>query len=142
VHCRFVSLAPGQQRNVAVYVMHLLLDSAVLLYIAKPLLELWLGWSQTAAEVATGEVAFMYLVACYTLELTWRRRIDTMLAIHHIGTIAIVVAYAGELPVRGCVPRSGRAACGASGSVAPLARDRPCGCAHAPHRRIARCPPC
>lgn len=99
IHRRFIALAPGQQRNVAVYVTHLLLDTLYLGYCCQAMLELWLGWTETTAEVLVGEVCFTYIVACYMLELTWRRRIDTMLAIHHIGTITIILMYAGEFAV-------------------------------------------
>jgi hypothetical protein len=74
IHRRFVQLAPGQQRNVAVYVTHLLLDTLVLAYVSRPMLELWSGAIETTAAVRTGMVGFTYIVACYALELTWRRR--------------------------------------------------------------------
>jgi hypothetical protein len=99
VHRRFVSLHAGQQRNVALYLTHLVLDTAVLLYVFQPMIELWLGLTETVAEVKSGMWGFTYLVACYVLELTWRRSIDTMLAIHHTGTIIIILLYAGELTV-------------------------------------------
>jgi hypothetical protein len=62
-------------------------------------MELWFGLTETVAEVQTGMWGFTYLVACYTLELTWRRSIGTMLAVHHLGTITIILLYAGELTV-------------------------------------------
>lgn len=99
IHRRFNSLAAGQQRNVALYLTHLVLDTAALAYVIKPSVELWLGLTETVAEVQTGLWCFTYLVACYALELTWRRSIDTMLAIHHVGTITIILLYAGELTV-------------------------------------------
>jgi hypothetical protein len=46
---------------------------------------------------------FTYLVACYALELTWRRSIDTMLAIHHISTIFIITLFSGEFTVSASV---------------------------------------
>lgn len=99
IHRRFVSLAAGQQRNVSLYLTHLLLDTVALAYVFQPMIELWLGLTETVAEVQAGMWGFTYLVACYTLELTWRRSIDTMLAIHHVGTITIILLYAGELTV-------------------------------------------
>lgn len=99
IHRRFVSLHAGQQRNVALYLTHLVLDTAALLFVFQPMIELWLGLTETVAEVQSGMWGFTYLVACYALELTWRRSIDTMLAIHHTGTIIIILLYAGELTV-------------------------------------------
>lgn len=93
------TLRTGQQRNVSVYITHLLLDTAVLIYACRPLVELWLGLSDTTGAVRTGGWGFTYIVACYALELTWRRRIDVMLAVHHVGTIAIITMYAGESTV-------------------------------------------
>jgi hypothetical protein len=89
----------GQQRNVSLYITHLLLDTAALLFVFQPMIELWLGLSETTGAVRTGCWALSYLVSCYALELTWRRRIDTMLAVHHVGTIAIILLYAGEYSV-------------------------------------------
>lgn len=100
-HKHFQLLHPGQQRNVSVYITHLILDTACLLVVGRPAVELWFGLSETTADVLAGEFAFTYLVACYLLELTWRRSVDTMLAVHHIGTVAVVLLYAGELTVRG-----------------------------------------
>lgn len=100
IHRRFVSLAAGQQRNVSLYLTHLLLDTICLAYVFQPMIELWLGLTETVAEVRPGVWGFTYIVACYALELTWRRSIDTMLAIHHIGTITIILMYAGEFTVR------------------------------------------
>ncbi|WIA08155.1 hypothetical protein OEZ85_007610 [Tetradesmus obliquus] len=95
-HRRFHQLAPGQQRNVSLYVTHLLLDTATLVFVCRPMIELWLGLNEPAAAVRTGSWGFTYIVSCYALELTWRRRIDTMLAVHHVGTIIIILLYAGE----------------------------------------------
>jgi hypothetical protein len=102
IHRRFVSLHAGQQRNVSLYLTHLLLDSLALVYVFRPMIELWFGLTETVAEVRVGVQAFTYLVACYALELTWRRSIDTMLAIHHLGTISIILMFAGELTVSDC----------------------------------------
>lgn len=102
IHRRFVSLHAGQQRNVSLYLTHLVCDTLVLVWVFRPMIELWLGLTETVAEVRIGVQAFTYLVACYALELTWRRSIDTMLAIHHIGTISIILIYAGELTVSSC----------------------------------------
>lgn len=99
IHRRFIALHAGQQRNVSLYLTHLLLDTLALAYVFQPMIELWLGLTETVAEVAPGMYAFTYIVACYALELTWRRSIDTMLAIHHTGTITIILIYAGELTV-------------------------------------------
>lgn len=99
IHKRFISLHAGQQRNVSLYLTHLLLDTLVLGYVFQEMIELWFGLTETVAEVRCGVWGFTYLVSCYLLELTWRRSIDTMLAIHHIGTITIIMLYAGELTV-------------------------------------------
>ncbi|KAF8072447.1 hypothetical protein HT031_000106 [Scenedesmus sp. PABB004] len=96
-HRRFTQLSPGQQRNVSVYVMHLLLDTTVLLCVSRPMLETWTGLTEATGEVRTGLWALQYIVACYALELTWRRRVDAMLAVHHLGTIAVITLLAGEL---------------------------------------------
>lgn len=98
-HRRFLQLHPGQQRNVSVYIAHLLLDTVCLLLVSRPMVELWLGLSETTADVRAGSYAFTYIVAMYLLELTWRRSVDAMLAVHHIGTISIILVYAGELTV-------------------------------------------
>eukprot|EP00775_Hariotina_reticulata_P011784 gene11784-11929_t len=95
-HRRYRQLDQGQQRNVSLYITHLLLDSVLLAVVSQPMVELWMGWSETTADVQRGGYAFVYLVACYAMELTWRRSIDTMLAVHHVGTIAIITLYAGE----------------------------------------------
>lgn len=92
-------LQTGQQRNVSLYVTHLLLDTAALIFVCRPMIELWLGLNEPAAAVRTGSWGFTYIVSCYALELTWRRRIDTMLAVHHVGTIIIILLYAGEFLV-------------------------------------------
>jgi hypothetical protein len=99
IHSRFISLHAAQQRNVSLYLTHLVLDTAVLLYALQPMVELFSGLVETAAGVQPGMWGLNYLVACYALELTWRRNIDTMLAIHHTGTIIIILLYAGELSV-------------------------------------------
>lgn len=99
LHRRYVALPAGQQRNVCVYLTHLLLDTAMLVYCAQPLVELWLGLTETVAEARAGVWGFTYLVACYALELTWRRSIDTMLAIHHISTITVITLFSGEFTV-------------------------------------------
>jgi hypothetical protein len=75
------------------------LDTAVLLYALQPLIELMSGLTDSAAGVQPGMWGLTYLVGCYALELTWRRSIDTMLALHHTGTIVIILMYAGELTV-------------------------------------------
>jgi hypothetical protein len=84
---------------VSLYVTHLLLDTVFLCKIAVVSVHLWLGITETTGEVRLGAWSFTYLVACYCLELTWRHRINQMLAVHHIGTIAAIVVYAGELAV-------------------------------------------
>jgi hypothetical protein len=63
------------------------------------MVELWLGLSESSGAVRTGCWGLTYIVSIYALELTWRRRIDTMLAVHHVGTITIILLYAGELTV-------------------------------------------
>lgn len=97
--CSASPVTAGQQRNVSLYIMHLILDTAVLVCVFQPMIELWLGLTETTADVRAGVWGFTYLVACYALELTWRLSVDTMLAVHHIGTITIILLYAGELTV-------------------------------------------
>jgi hypothetical protein len=99
IHRRFRALPTAQQRNVSLYVTHLLLDTAVLFYVAFTLLHLWLGITETTGETRRGLWKLTYLVACYTLELTWRHSIDPMLAVQHIGTIVAILMFAGELTV-------------------------------------------
>jgi hypothetical protein len=101
IHRRFMSLHAAQRRNVSLYLTHLMLDTVALAYVFQPMIELWFGLTETVAEVRTGTWGFTYLVACYILELTWRCSIDTMLTIHHVGTITIILLYAGELTVSG-----------------------------------------
>jgi hypothetical protein len=91
---------PGQQRNVSLYITHLLLDTAALMYAWQAMIETWLGLSETTGVTRTGSWGFNYIVCCYVLELTWRRSVDTMLAVHHVGTIVIILLYAGEFLVR------------------------------------------
>jgi ABC-type nickel/cobalt efflux system permease component RcnA len=98
-HRRYRQLDQGQQRNVSLYIAHLLLDSVMLAYVSQPMVELWLGLTETTAYVQRGGAVLVYLVGCYMLELTWRRSIDTMLAIHHLSTILVIAVYAGEFSV-------------------------------------------
>jgi Ethanolamine utilization protein EutJ (predicted chaperonin) len=95
----YVPTFAGQQRNVSLYITHLLLDTAALIYVWQAMIEIWLGLSETTGVTSTGSRGFNYIVACYALELTWRRSVDTMLAVHHVGTIVIILLYAGEFLV-------------------------------------------
>lgn len=98
-HRRFLQLHPSQQRNVSLYVTHICLDTVCLLAVARPMMELWLGMTETAGDVRAGGVGFTYLSALYILELTWRNSVDFMLVMHHLGTIIVILIYAGELTV-------------------------------------------
>lgn len=49
-----------------------------------------------------GTWGFTYIVSCYVLELTWRRQVNTMLFVHHIGTVSMILVFGGELAVSTC----------------------------------------
>ena len=95
---RFKSLSFAQQRNVCLYIAHLLLDSLVIGMMCKVVTQATLGFNEAGAETGTGHVClFVYLTTFYLLELTWRHSVDTMLILHHVGTIVIITVFAGQL---------------------------------------------
>ncbi|KAF6247244.1 hypothetical protein COO60DRAFT_1592298 [Scenedesmus sp. NREL 46B-D3] len=98
VHTSYCSLSPQNKRNMVVYIMHLLFDTLILLMWLEPLIGGFCGC--TEAGPSHGwllGVYLMYIVVAYLLELVWRARVDTMLALHHVVTIVIIAAFFGEV---------------------------------------------
>jgi hypothetical protein len=56
-HKRYRALAPGQQRNVSLYVTHLLLDTAMLMHVLRPALTVMAGLTESTPHMQAG--------ACY-----------------------------------------------------------------------------
>jgi hypothetical protein len=98
IHTRYKSLSFAQQRNVCLYIAHLLLDTTVVVVLWQVAIQTMFGFNEAGAETGTGHMClFVYLTTFYLLELTWRHSVDTMLILHHVGTIVIITVFAGQL---------------------------------------------
>jgi hypothetical protein len=98
LHTAYCSLSPQNKRNTVIYIMHLLFDTVMLLVWIEPVFGGFCGC--TEAGPSHGwllGVILMYIVVAYLIELIWRSRIDTMLAMHHVVTILIIATMFGEV---------------------------------------------
>jgi hypothetical protein len=99
LHTAYVEAPLAVQRNVPIYLMHIVLDTIALAVWLEPLLAGWCGCTESGpSHTWLLGVLMLYIVVAYALELVWRLRIDAMLAVHHIATIVIITMLLGELP--------------------------------------------
>jgi hypothetical protein len=98
LHTAYCALSPQNKRNMVVYVMHLVFDALLLLVWTEPVFGGFCGCTETGPSHGwLLGVILMYIVVAYLLELVWRARIDTLLALHHVVTILIIATMFGEV---------------------------------------------
>jgi hypothetical protein len=98
LHTAYCALSNQNKRNMVVYIMHLVFDTVLLLTWIEPLVGGFCGCTETGPSHGWQlGVILMYIVVSYLIELVWRARIDTMLALHHVVTIFIIAVMFGEL---------------------------------------------
>lgn len=103
LHRAYCSVQPAVRRNIPVYVMHVVIDTIILAAWFEVVFAGWCGCTESAPCVSWSTGVFlMYIVVSYALELVWRSRIDTMLAIHHVATILFISVLLGELAADLC----------------------------------------
>jgi hypothetical protein len=98
LHTAYCSLSAQNKRNMTVYVMHLVFDTVLLLAWVEPVFGGFCGCTETGPSHGWFlGIILMYIVVAYLIEMVWRARIDTLLAVHHVVTILIIAAMFGEL---------------------------------------------
>lgn len=103
LHRAYCSQQPNVQRNIPLYILHVVVD---------PILVAWLfptvfaGWWGCTESILTRPPLFgimlQYIIAAYAVELVWKLKLDHMLAVHHICTIVGIALMAGELAAHLC----------------------------------------
>jgi hypothetical protein len=84
------------QRNITVYIMHIVLDTVLICMWIDPLIATWCGCTEATAGRMTGFVS-LFVVVAYAIELVWRIRLNTLLLVHHVVTILVISVLVGEL---------------------------------------------
>jgi uncharacterized membrane protein (UPF0136 family) len=100
IQTTYRQMAVHHQRNVCVYVMHVVLDTILLGFWVGPLTIAWCGCNETVALVTLVQCGMAFIVASYLVELTWRTRHNKMIVAHHVLTIAVIVTFAMDLAWR------------------------------------------
>jgi len=101
LHTAYCSSSAAVQRNIPVYILHIVMDTIILVLWFEPVFAGWCGCTESG-PTHSWQLGFstMYIVVAYALELVWRSRVDTMLAVHHVATILIISVLLGELPAQ------------------------------------------
>lgn len=97
LHRAYCSSSPAIQRNVAVYVMHIVLDTLVLCLWIDPLVSTWCGCTEALSGGRMVGFVSLFVVVAYAIELVWRLRLNTLLLVHHVVTILVISILIGEL---------------------------------------------
>ena len=97
LHRAYAINSPQNQRNTVVYVMHLIFDTVLLGLWLGPFIQAWCGCGEISSSVYLLQVGGLYIIIAYGVEMVWRYRVDTMLAVHHVVTILIISVLLGEL---------------------------------------------
>jgi hypothetical protein len=85
------------QRNITVYIMHIVLDTVVICLWVDSLIATWCGCSEAIAGGRTVGFVSLFVVVAYAVELVWRIRLNTLLLVHHVVTILVISVLVGEL---------------------------------------------
>lgn len=97
LHTSFCKNSAEAQRNMAVYILHLVTDTVLLGVWIGPLLANWCGCTDAVTSGKLIGIITIFVAASYTAELLWRLMLNALLLAHHISTILIIALLVGEL---------------------------------------------
>lgn len=97
LHRAYCDAPVNVQRNILVYIMHIVLDTVVICTWIDPLIATWCGCTEALSAGRVTGFASLFVVVAYAVELVWRVRLNTLLLVHHVVAILVISVLVGEL---------------------------------------------